>query len=79
MEFCDTLYLNQHGAISRGSSVNDITVVREVIALSYLESSMSKIRDRANLSPFSSPYTFFLLNGDMELYRNRHLFVEEMF
>jgi hypothetical protein len=24
---------------------------------------------------FSSPYTFFLLNGDMELYRNRHLFI----
>jgi hypothetical protein len=23
----------------------------------------------------SSPYTFFLLNSDMELYRNRHLFV----
>jgi diamine N-acetyltransferase len=23
----------------------------------------------------SPPYTFFLLNGDMELYRNRHLFV----
>jgi|SRR4030095_6225938 hypothetical protein len=23
----------------------------------------------------SSPYTFFLLNGDMELYRNRHLFI----
>jgi hypothetical protein len=21
------------------------------------------------------PYTFFLLNGDMELYRNRHFFV----
>ena len=31
------------------------------------------------LIPISSPYTFFLLNGDMELYRNRHLFVEEMF
>ncbi len=26
-------YLNQHGAISRGSSVNDITVVREVMGL----------------------------------------------
>jgi len=26
-------------------------------------------------SPDSSPYTFFLLNGDMELYRNRHLFI----
>jgi putative transposase len=24
---------------------------------------------------FSSPYTFFLLNGDMELYRNRHFFI----
>ncbi len=23
----------------------------------------------------SPPYTFFLLNGDMELNRNRHLFV----
>ena len=23
----------------------------------------------------SSPYTFFLLNGDMELHRNRHLFI----
>ncbi len=23
----------------------------------------------------SSPYTFFLLNGDIELYRNRHLFI----
>ena len=23
----------------------------------------------------SSPYTFFLLNGDMELYRNRHFFI----
>ena len=23
----------------------------------------------------SPPYTFFLLNGDMELYRNKHLFV----
>jgi hypothetical protein len=23
----------------------------------------------------SPPYTFFLLNGDMELYRNRHLFI----
>jgi hypothetical protein len=23
----------------------------------------------------SSPYTFFLLNSDMELYRNSHLFV----
>jgi len=27
----------------------------------------------------SLPYTFFLLNGDMELYRNRHLFIEKMF
>jgi hypothetical protein len=26
-------------------------------------------------SVFSSPYTFFLLNGDMELHRNRHLFI----
>ena len=25
----------------------------------------------------SSPYTFFLLNGDMELHRNRHLFIEK--
>jgi class 3 adenylate cyclase len=25
--------------------------------------------------PLSPPYTFFLLNGDMELYRNRHLFI----
>jgi len=23
----------------------------------------------------SPPYTFFLLNGDMELYRNRHFFI----
>jgi hypothetical protein len=23
----------------------------------------------------SPPYTFFLLNGDMELHRNRHLFI----
>jgi hypothetical protein len=23
----------------------------------------------------SLPYTFFLLNGDMELYRNGHLFI----
>ena len=28
--------------------------------------------DKAYDSP---PYTFFLLNGDMELYRNRHLFI----
>src|SRR5262245_57386317 len=27
----------------------------------------------------SSPYTFFLLNGDMELYRNRHLFIQKIF
>jgi hypothetical protein len=27
----------------------------------------------------SPPYTFFLLNGDMELYRDRQLFVEKMF
>ena len=26
-------------------------------------------------STFSPPYTFFLLNGDMELHRNRHLFI----
>lgn len=25
------------------------------------------------------PYTFFLLNGDMELHRNRYIFVEKMF
>jgi len=24
---------------------------------------------------YSPPYTFFLLNGDMELHRNRHLFI----
>ena len=24
---------------------------------------------------YSPPYIFFLLNGDMELYRNRHFFV----
>ena len=28
---------------------------------------------------YSSPYTFFLLNGDMELYRNRHLFIQKIF
>src|SRR5262249_32939102 len=27
------------------------------------------------LYEYSSPYTFFLLNSDMELYRNSHLFV----
>jgi hypothetical protein len=27
----------------------------------------------------SSPYTFFLLNGDMELHRNRHLFIQKIF
>src|SRR5262245_24051882 len=27
------------------------------------------------LSYDSPPYTFFLLNGDMELYRNRHFFI----
>src|SRR5215467_8469063 len=28
---------------------------------------------------FSSPYTFFLLNGDMELHRHRHLFIQKIF
>src|SRR5262249_5943123 len=27
------------------------------------------------LLTISSPYTFFLLNGDIELHRNRHLFI----
>ena len=27
----------------------------------------------------SPPYTFFLLNGDMELYRNRHIFIQKIF
>ena len=27
----------------------------------------------------SSPYTFLLLNGDMELHRNRHLFIQKIF
>ena len=27
------------------------------------------------LGKISPPYTFFLLNGDMELYRNRHFFI----
>jgi hypothetical protein len=35
---------------------------------------LAKIQDLL-LTEHSPPYTFFLLNGDMELYRNRHLFV----
>jgi hypothetical protein len=31
------------------------------------------------ISKNSPPYTFFLLNGDMELHRNRHLFIQKMF
>ena len=34
-----------------------------------------KIEDIESLIYTSSPYTFFLLNSDMELYRNSHLFV----
>src|SRR6266850_5261496 len=31
------------------------------------------------LSTVSLPYTFFLLNGDMELNKNRQIFVHKMF
>src|SRR2546425_10860423 len=31
------------------------------------------------LMNFSLPYTFFLLNGDMELNKNRQIFVNKMF
>ena len=32
-------------------------------------------KDSLPYTLISPPYTFFLLNGDMELYRNKHLFV----
>jgi hypothetical protein len=39
----------------------------------------TQVKGRQRLFPpyvtFSPPYTFFLLKGDMELYRNRHLFI----
>jgi hypothetical protein len=30
---------------------------------------------RRHVYEHSPPYTFFLLNGDMELHRNRHIFI----
>ena len=31
------------------------------------------------IETISPPYTFFLLNGDMEFYRDRHLFIQKVF
>ena len=31
------------------------------------------------ITSISLPYTFFLLNGDMECYRDRHLLIEKIF
>ena len=42
------------------------------------EVSFREACDRGYLRPYaphSPPYTFFLLNGDMEFYRDRHLFI----
>jgi hypothetical protein len=46
------------------------------INCSWLKTKIFQVKSYAEISP---PYTFFLLNGDMELHRNRHLFIEKMF
>jgi ABC-type uncharacterized transport system substrate-binding protein len=46
--------------------------------MSYAEDRLDRARRAATFVDKilnSPPYTFFLLNGDMELYRNRHLFI----
>jgi hypothetical protein len=37
--------------------------------------AVQTVRDILRDPHILPPYTFFLLNGDMELYRNKHLFV----
>ena len=39
------------------------------------EENRSKVYEYNLLMLSSPPYTFFLLNGDMEFYRDRHLFI----
>ena len=48
-----------------------------LISSSLLKIKKGQIKGLGDIEIFqySPPYTFFLLNGDMELYRNRHLFV----
>ena len=52
--------------------------------LSFVQSEIDERRCRIRIAlifPFQvwPPYTFFLLNGDIELYRDGHLFIWKIF
>ena len=46
----------------------DLTKVFSSLLTQYRETGFGYLN-------YSPPYTFFLLNGDMEFYRDRHLFI----
>jgi hypothetical protein len=62
-----TVVVVDHASIHRSEALED--------RVPYWKKHGWMIKYLSPYSPDSPPYTFFLLNGDMELHRNRHLFI----
>ena len=68
------IYKKQGVFFKKQDIINLLTDVQEIYILGPEQS-----RDLAKFENIiSPPYTFFLLNGDIELHRNRQLFVEKI-
>ena len=59
----------------QGNASMSLGVKIEELQTSVRNLLTGDVKDFKRLWRDSPPYTFFLLNGDMELYRNKHLFI----